>query len=141
MARPGDSVMLCRLCGGEMRCEPSMEITYYECSDCGGIWFNAGELETLFRKRLRLALPPIPGEGEAPATGGAATGHASRNECPHCGDGVHLIPKTTYAARNIQVLGCPVCFGHFLSRAQAREIVARVSSGLLTRAFRSLLGR
>ena len=122
-----------------MECRPGMEVTYYECEDCGGIWFNAGELETLFRKRLRIALPPLPGEDQARETSGDAPRHPA-NQCPHCGDGVHLIPKTTYAARNVQVLGCPVCFGHYLSRAQTREIVSRVCSGVLSRALRRVLG-
>lgn len=133
MSRTGNAGMLCRLCGGEMRCEPRLDINYYECSDCGGIWFNAGELETLFRKRVRLVLPPFPGEDTPDPD------YKPTKECPHCGDGVHLIPKTTYAARNIQVLGCPVCFGHYLSRAQTREIVDRVCSGWLRRTIRGLL--
>ena len=132
MSRTGESAMVCRFCGGEMSCEPRLDVNYYECTDCGGIWFNAGELETLFRKRVRLALPAIPDE-DVPRPD-----HEPTNECPHCGDGVHLIPKTTYAARNVQV---PVCFGHYLSRSQTREIVDRVCSGFLRRAILRLLKR
>lgn len=123
------NVMKCPLCDNEMPCRPSMSITYYECAECGLLWFNSGELESLIRERVRLEMPEQPDESDR-----------MPEHCPVCGPGVGLVAMTTFATRSVQVRGCTVCFGHALTRGQARALVQHVCgrgpTGWLRRIFR-----
>jgi len=143
--------MQCRVCGVEARCQTRADLTYYECPRCAGLWFNQGELEAMISRRIAIA-PGRPlddpsadtgGEGEPASEGARAappSGHGETGDCPVCGPGVRLVSMTTYATRHVRVLGCPVCFGHWLSRKQALVLVDRVCYpgffGSLRRLFR-----
>ncbi|HUT23763.1 MAG TPA: zf-TFIIB domain-containing protein [Sumerlaeia bacterium] len=70
--------MECKICHTEMACQPRMDLTYYECSSCGGLWFNSGELESLIASKIPLPLDQ--GDEFAPASGDRIS-----DECPHCG--------------------------------------------------------
>ena len=129
--------MRCKSCQGEMVCQPRMDLTYYECRDCGSVWFSGGELENLLEHKLRIDFPKLPGE----TAGGA---EADAGMCPACGTGSSLLPKTTFATPRVSILGCPTCYGHWLTRQQARDLVSIVCYpppiGLVRRVFARLAG-
>ena len=108
--------MICQKCQSEMVCQPRLDLTYYECRDCGSLWFNGGELENLLNRKIRLPFEPRQGEPE---------NSEGQKECPVCGSGSRLVAKTTFATGKVLVRGCLACYGHWLTRAQARDLVNR----------------
>jgi Zn-finger nucleic acid-binding protein len=115
--------MQCHLCNVETERRSRADLAYWECPGCGAVWFDQGELESMISKRIPIALT-VPGNS-AGAPEEARAGMA----CPSCGPEVKLVPMTVYAARHVRILGCPVCFGHWVSRSQARLLIDRVCYG------------
>lgn len=81
------------------------ELELDRCSDCGGVWFDAGEVERATGKRV------------------SASGGATRRACPRC---KRALSEATLGAR-IAVEACGTCRGVFL---EARDVdaLARSSS-------------
>jgi len=128
--------MQCRACGIETQCRARADLTYYECPGCGGLWFNQGELESMISRKVGIPLSARPSGPSADIEqgGGGSRPQIGRGDCPSCGPEVRLIPMTTYATRRAKILGCPVCFGHWLSRDQALVLIEHVC-------YRGLVGR
>ncbi len=125
--------MQCRICQSEMECQPRMDITYHECRTCGGLWLGGGALEAIIDKKMRIPFPKLPGENTQPS--GTPTSH-----CPNCAGGTRLMEKVTYATSKVRLHGCPVCFGHWLTRKQVRQLINIVSYPFPIGLIRNLLG-
>lgn len=128
--------MNCARCSAPMHCRAGADLTYYECSQCGDLWFNSGELENLLAHRIRISLPGDAAGAAVPAGDGSPS---PTRECPVCGPGVRLVSMGSYASRHVRLWGCPVCFGRCLSRQQASILVREVCGTSLLGAFRKLL--
>jgi len=121
-----------------MQCQTGADLTYYECAQCGDLWFNSGELENLLSHRIRIPLSADPSGAAAPKAEGNGSPSLAR-DCPVCGPGVRLVSMISYATRHVRLWGCPVCFGRGLSRQQASILMREICGSGIFGAFRRLL--
>jgi Zn-finger nucleic acid-binding protein len=84
---------------------PSREIELDRCNECGGVWFDAGELERATRRKLK--------------PGGAAK--ATRRNCPRCKTAM----VTAQLDSGITVESCQDCFGTFLEAVDLEQATKR----------------
>lgn len=102
------------------KCHVDMEQIRYEdveidrCGDCGGIWFDAGEIERLKSHRAAHAID----------TGDAATGRArntiDRYPCPRCsGSMVRMIDPIQH---HIWFETCSICGGSYFDAGEFRDL-------------------
>ncbi|MCC7493790.1 MAG: zf-TFIIB domain-containing protein [Fimbriimonadaceae bacterium] len=110
----------CPHCDGHLRPWQIGNVTLDGCDECGGCWFDAGELQ---------ALSKTPGEAleaaEAAFTrglGGDAGGGLGR--CPKCGE--TLASRHFERAREIAVRACSGCHGIWLDDGALRVLAAKV---------------
>ncbi len=102
------------------KCQEPMFVLEYErveidvCDDCGGIWLDTGELETIL------------------GTGRASTGQPTKNakgeellDCPVC---VSKLAKGKYGTTEIIVDRCPHGDGVFLDKGELEAIQQHYAS-------------
>ncbi len=106
--------MTCPKCGNEMKPNHYKGVEYDQCSECGGLWFDALEAEELLDEAKDAAQID---------TGDAKTGkqmnRMSDAKCPRCGAG--MLPVHDVEQPHIQLDGCPACHGTFFDAGEYRD--------------------
>lgn len=112
------------------KCRESMEaveadgVEIDRCTGCGGIWFDAGELDWLAQSEIAEAIDVgEPAEGEA-------MNELTRIDCPRCGRPTRHIADPYKPHIRYEI--CSGCEGVFLDAGEFRDL-ARLSLGDLLR--------
>ncbi|MFT3776283.1 MAG: zf-TFIIB domain-containing protein [Minicystis sp.] len=124
--------MRCVKCEGKLVMVRVDDVDVDQCDRCGGIWFDAHELErVLRRKRGHLTAlikhgTPRPGDDDR------------RGHCPRCGGDGYLVQLASPTSR-IHIDTCAICGGKWLDggeldvlgRTTARSMLRRVLDWVL----------
>ena len=92
--------------------ESGVELDY--CTDCGGIWFDKGELQKVIDERIELTFDTVR-SSETPMTMDYKTAL-----CPVCGQVLSKIPDTK--AVGIILDQCPSCKGLWLDGGEFKRV-------------------
>ncbi len=95
------------------------EVSVDVCKACGGIWFDAFELQRVDQEKEAAGerLLQIPRDPEV------VVDPSRKRECPRC-DGVKLHRHFFSAKRRVQVDQCPGCAGYWLDADELAAIRA-----------------
>ncbi len=117
------------------KCRADMEQVVHEgveidrCTTCNGIWFDAGEVESLRNKEAAAAID----------TGQTRTGKKFNTvddyPCPRCGGEMekHVDPQQ----RHIWFESCTDCYGSFFDAGEFRDLAQLTASDIFKRLFAS----
>ncbi len=118
--------MRCPNCGQELRASAREGISVGECPQCGGAWFDRGELRRArdsADEDLRwLDFDLLAGEENA-------TGTPSDRECPKCGS---RLQSRRYMESNVVVDVCPAEHGVWLDAGEFTRIIDYLENLLVT---------
>ncbi|HEX2064193.1 MAG TPA: zf-TFIIB domain-containing protein [Acidimicrobiales bacterium] len=118
--------MRCPNCGQELRASTREGVNVDECPQCGGTWFDRGELRRArdsADEDLRwLDFDVLAGEE-------AATGAQSDRKCPECG---RRMEARTYMESSVVVDACPSQHGVWLDQGEFRRIIDYLEDLLVT---------
>lgn len=132
----------------------SDDIFLHHCKECGGFWFDGGELN-LIDESLKKTMPVQGGgfsdfvnnvhvpywfkriqkrsseadaqaEDETPPIKGAELLEATNDSCPVCGSKLNL-----YSVSHLKFEGCPKCKGIWLAKDELRKLKNTVQNGSL----------
>jgi len=122
--------MRCVKCEGRLHTVRVDEVDVDQCDRCGGIWFDAHELERVLGlghlEPLQRRGAPRPGDDDRP-------GH-----CPRCGGDGYLVRIISPHAK-IHVDTCAVCGGKWLDGGEIDVLKESTARGLVRRMVRWLL--
>lgn len=110
--------MQCPRCGSFMQ-EEYYGLTLDLCRTCGGIWFDADELQEALQQPSSARMVVIPSP-----TPPVLRDHSL--QCPRCGSA----PLTTRRIHGGQVHGCEQCHGVYVGSRTFLKILDRKSYGL-----------
>jgi Zn-finger nucleic acid-binding protein len=114
--------MKCVKCDGRLVTVRVEDVAVDQCDRCGGLWFDAHELERVLRRRDVARIL-----GRARAEAQAAHDDDRRGHCPRCGGDGYLVrvagPKATF-----HVDTCAVCGGKWLDGGEI-DVLARTTLG------------
>jgi len=106
--------MQCPKCGAEFESVTCEDIEIDRCSGCGGIWFDAGELEEL--RRLRGARSIDVGDKRL-----GKRHNSTRNyRCPRCA--AQMLTMVDAAQSHIEFESCGECSGTFLDAGEFTDM-------------------
>ena len=118
--------MTCPNCGQELRASAREGISVDECPQCGGTWFDRGELRRAkdsADEDLRwLDYDVLAGEEGSP-------GAPSDRQCPRCGS--HMESRR-YMESNVVVDVCPAEHGVWLDQGEFTRIIDYLENLLVT---------
>jgi Zn-finger nucleic acid-binding protein len=122
--------MKCVKCEGRLVTVRVDDVDVDQCDRCGGIWFDAHELERVLG---RGHLEPLKQKGTPHPGDDARRGH-----CPRCGGDGYLVQIVSPNAK-IHVDTCAICGGKWLDGGEI-DVLTRISArGLVGRMVRWLL--
>ncbi|APR81279.1 Hypothetical protein A7982_06626 [Minicystis rosea] len=117
-----------------MKCEGRLvmvrvdDVDVDQCDRCGGIWFDAHELERVLRRDRghleKLARRGTPREGD----------DDRRGHCPRCGGEGYLVQIASPTTR-IHIDTCAICGGKWLDGGELDVIGRHTARGMLRRAI------
>jgi uncharacterized protein len=116
--------MKCVKCPGEMVGVRIDDVSVDQCAACGGIWFDALELEPVLRSNDVDALLDA-----GPRSVGA---DERRGRCPRCKTDSYLLRIASRAAK-VHVDTCAVCGGKWLDRGELELLQQKGLGGRLRR--------
>ena len=105
--------MDCPKCNVGMEAASFGGIDVDRCTQCKGLWFDAGEVD---------ALKEIPGSEALDGASGSSTSEAGAGpvECPRCR--THMIRMSVPRQPHIQYASCTVCFGSFFDAGEFTDL-------------------
>ena len=104
----------CPQCGASMAAQTHAGLTIDSCVQCGGVWFDLGELEALLETRGKLSKPG-PSDEHLEHTQSFAT------QCPRC----HARSLEEVSFRGVGLRACEQCRGMFVSQRSLDRILTR----------------
>lgn len=111
---PESKHLRCPKCAGKMTAVVFAGVEVDRCEDCGGIWFDAREMEQLRGTR----------GAEAIDTGDPAVGkkynRVERARCPRCG--VAMVRMIDRKQHHLWYEACGTCGGTFLDAGEFRDL-------------------
>lgn len=117
--------MNCVKCEGKLVTVRIDDVSVDQCDRCGGIWFDAHELERVLR-RGRGHLEALARRGTHRPGDDARRGH-----CPRCGGDGYLVQIASPNAA-IHVDTCAICGGKWLDGGEI-DVLGRVTARNLVR--------
>lgn len=117
--------MKCVKCKGKLITVRVEDVDVDQCDRCGGIWFDAHELERVL-KRTRGHLEALAKRGTPRPDDDARRGH-----CPRCGGEGYLVQLASPNAK-IHVDTCAICGGKWLDGGEI-DVLGRVTAGSMVR--------
>ena len=118
--------MRCPNCGSELRASSREGVAVDECPQCGGTWFDRGELSRAKESAdedLRWLDYDIFAEEEE------SKGVLSERLCPRCGSAMY---SRTYMESSVVVDACPSRHGVFLDQGEFSRIIDYLENLLVT---------
>ena len=106
--------MKCPECDGRMIEQTTMGVTVDQCEECGGVWFNQGELRPYLQRLRSSKEHSVPSDAELQL---AEIGEATL--CPECGR--PSFRTGVYRRQKFSV--CGSCRGIFLSESSIRRLL------------------
>lgn len=111
-----DECLSCPGCGSAMRKLPAADFTRDECTACGGIFLDKGELNAL--------ATGMSGDIEyCSLDGGDHDDAGPRRHCPRC-PGVEMHAIALLAVLDVTFDACPRCHGFFLDKGEVESMNA-----------------
>lgn len=113
----------CPICGSELTCYDLDGLVLDACQDCGGVWFDAGELKPFIDSAIEERAD-IPGADYSGADDPIPAADIDADEllCPRCGT---LLGKFNYGYdSNIILDRCPECEGLWVERQAVTELAS-----------------
>ncbi len=113
------------------KCTNDMEQVEYDgvevdrCTDCKGIWFDAGESDVLRNKEAAAVIDT------GDPSRGKRTNEVNRYRCPRCDGG--MLRKVDPQQANIWYEECTSCRGSFFDAGEFVDVSQRTISDLLER--------
>ena len=102
---------------------------YFQCEQCGGVWFEINELEKTIDANVKFKLPKM----LHPQT----LNQSKRTFCPSCVTKMSLIKSLEI--QNMEIATCMICQGRWLDGVQIAELQNRgllnQLKGLIMRLF------
>ena len=92
------------------------EFQVEKCPECGGVWFDAGELEEIFSREETKALRALGSKGIDTS--------GKKAPCPVCGGEGNMVPVKSLE-HGIRIDTCPVCYGKWLDGKELRRLQAK----------------
>jgi Zn-finger nucleic acid-binding protein len=121
--------MRCVKCEGKLAMVRVDDIQVDQCDTCGGIWFDAHELERVLK---RSAIDPLLGRPARPGD------DARRGRCPRCKGEGYLVQVASRSAE-VHVDTCAVCGGKWLDGGELDLLHREGLSGKVRRLFEFIL--
>jgi PAT family beta-lactamase induction signal transducer AmpG len=115
----------CPKCRADMRQIEIEDVEVDRCTRCGGIWFDAGEMELLRTREAAAAIDT------GRASDGKRYNAIAEYRCPRCGGSMtqHVDPKQ----RHIWYETCVECGGSFFDAGEFRDLSSLTISDLFKR--------
>jgi Zn-finger nucleic acid-binding protein len=117
--------MRCPKCRGDMELLEVDGVQVDRCSDCRGLWFDAGEVEQLRDRKIAAALD----------VGDTATGKAQNSvddyRCPRCGG--EMLRMVDPEQRHVWFEQCGECYGSYFDAGEFVDLASRSLSDFFKR--------
>ncbi|VGO23426.1 zf-TFIIB domain-containing protein [Pontiella sulfatireligans] len=105
--------MECPKCKNTMKSNSYKDVEYEQCSECGGLWFDALEAEELVEVKDAAQID----------TGDPKTGKKMNKtweaNCPKCN--IPMMPVHDLEQPHIQLEACPSCHGAFFDAGEFKD--------------------
>ncbi|MEJ2088992.1 MAG: MFS transporter [Gammaproteobacteria bacterium] len=115
----------CPKCRADMETLEVDGVEIDRCLECGGLWFDAGEMEKLKSRRIAEAVDI------GDSANAAAHNRIDRYGCPRCGG--HMVRMVDARQRHIWYEKCSSCHGSYLDAGEFLDLSTRTISDLLKR--------
>jgi len=117
--------MRCPKCRADMETLEVDAVEIDRCLGCGGLWFDAGEMEKLKSRRIAEAIDT------ADRASTAAHNDIDRYRCPRCGG--HMIRMVDAHQSHIWYEKCSACHGSYFDAGEFLDLSSRTLSDVFKR--------
>ena len=109
--------MKCPKCNQALKTRLVDQLEIDECPNCGGAWFDLGELKAVLREADRFSF--------AAASEATPIFDQLSGRCPRCGGTGHMTRLTSLARPEIIMDSCAVCYGIWLDGGEVNRLAER----------------
>jgi Zn-finger nucleic acid-binding protein len=109
--------MNCPKCNHTLTSRSEDQIEIDECPNCGGVWFDLGELKAVLGNEANFSF--------AGANSATPILDQLSGPCPRCGGTGHMTRLTHLARPDVIMDSCAVCYGIWLDGGEVNRLAER----------------